>query len=70
MLKFGIPDKLAKIIRICATDSKCKFRYKPQISDKFCVETGFGQGDALSPMLFNIALGYVAKTIIETINGV
>jgi len=66
MLKFGIPEKLVKVIRIYVINSKFKVRYNQQISDEFCVETGLRQGDALSPMIFNIALEYIVKTIIET----
>lgn len=67
MLKFVISEKLAKIIRLCVIYStKYKVRYNQQISDEFCAETGLRQGDGQSPMLFSIALEYVARTIIET----
>lgn len=36
------------------------------MSEEYSVENGLRQGDALSPMLFNIALEYVVRAVLES----
>jgi hypothetical protein len=38
--------------------------------EEYSVENGLRQGDALSPMLFNIVLEYVVRAVIESNTGV
>lgn len=40
------------------------------MSEELSVQNGLRQGDALFPMLFNIALEYVERTVIESNTGV
>lgn len=70
LLKFGIPEKMAKLIETCTTNSKCRIRYKQQMSEEFNVENRLRQDDALSPIIFNIALEYVVRTVLEFNTGV
>jgi hypothetical protein len=57
---------MVKLIQICIINSKCRIRYNPQISGEFSVENDLRQGDTLSPMLFNIALEYMVKAVLES----
>lgn len=43
-----------------------KVKYQQELFETFEVKYGFRQGDALSPMLFNIALEWVIRTANET----
>lgn len=70
MLKFGIPEKMVKLIQTYTKSSKCRVRYNPQMSEEFNIDNGLRQGDAPSPMLFNIALKYVVRAVLEFNTGV
>ncbi|KAL4083423.1 hypothetical protein QTP88_028739 [Uroleucon formosanum] len=59
-----IPQKYIDLIKMCKTNLKIK--YQQEISEKFEVKSGLRQGDALSPMSFNIALEWVVRTANET----
>lgn len=60
---FGIPAKLKAIIRMCIGTAKCKLRFGKTHFEEFKPTVGIKQGDALSPILFNIALEVVARII-------
>lgn len=56
MEEFGIPNKLISLTKMCMEGTKYQGRVDSILSDIFTVETSLKQGDALSPLLFNLAL--------------
>jgi hypothetical protein len=65
LLEFGIPKKLVRLIKMCSNETYSKFRVGKLLSDKFPIQNGLKQGDALSPLLFNFALDYAIRKIQE-----
>lgn len=61
-----IPQKYIDLIKMCNSKTNLKIKYQQEMSEKFEVKSGLRQGDALSPMLFNIALEWVVRTANET----
>jgi hypothetical protein len=55
LLQFGIPKKLVRLIKMCLNETYSKIRIGKLLSDKFPVQNGLKQGDALLPLLFNFA---------------
>lgn len=51
---FEIPEKLVKMVEFCSSNIFCKVRYKGELSLQFEVQFGLEQGDAMSPILFNL----------------
>ncbi|KAF0708802.1 craniofacial development protein 2-like, partial [Aphis craccivora] len=66
MEKLGVPAKITKMIRAYVQNSKCMVKFNGQPSKAFMINTGLKQGDALSPMLFNIALEKVVRNALNT----
>jgi len=58
LIKFGIPKKLVRLIKMSLTEIYCRVRVGKNVSDRFPIRNGLKQGDALSPLLFNFALEY------------
>jgi sorting nexin-29 len=65
MLEFGIPKKLIRLIKMCLNETYSKVRVGKLLSDKFPIQNGLKQGDALSPLLFNFALEYAIRKFQE-----
>jgi len=61
--EFGIPKKLIDLIKACNTNTMCKVKFGNGTSDSFKVSTGLKQGDALSPVPFNLALEKVIRSM-------
>jgi hypothetical protein len=57
--------KLVRLIKIYLNESYSKIRIGKHLSDKFPIQNGLKQGDALSPLTFNFALGYAIRKIQE-----
>jgi hypothetical protein len=47
LLEFGIPEKLVRLIKMCLNETYSKVRIGKLLSDKFPIQNGLKQGDAL-----------------------
>jgi sorting nexin-29 len=65
LLKFGMPKKLVRLIKMCLNETYSKAHIGKHLSDKFPIQNELKQGDALSPLLFNFALEYGIRKVQE-----
>jgi hypothetical protein len=65
MLEFGIPKKLVRLIKMCLNETYSKVSISKLLSDKFPIQNGLKQGDALSPLLPSFALEYAIRKVQE-----
>jgi hypothetical protein len=65
LLEIGIPKKLFRLINMCLNETYSKVRIGKLLSDKFPIQNGLKQGDALSPLLINLTLDYDIKKVQE-----
>jgi hypothetical protein len=63
LVEFGIPKKLVRLIKICLNETYSKVRIGKLLSDKFPIQNGPKEGDALSSLLFNFALEYDVRKV-------
>jgi hypothetical protein len=57
VIEFGIPRKQVGLIKMCLNETYCRVHIGKNLSDKFTVQNGLKQGDALSPLPLNFVLG-------------
>jgi hypothetical protein len=48
---------------MCLNETHSKVHIGKHVSDSFPIQNGLKQGDALTPLLFNSALGYAVRKI-------
>jgi hypothetical protein len=65
LLQFGVPKKLVRLIKMCSNETYSKVCVGKLLSDKFPIQNGLKQGDALSPLLFKFALEYAIRKVLE-----
>jgi hypothetical protein len=65
LLEFGLPMKLVMLINICLNEPYSKVCTGKHLSDKFPIQNGLKQGDALLPLFFNFALEYAIRKVQE-----
>ena len=54
---------IVKLIKMCLTETYSRVRVGKNLSDMFPISNGLKQGDALSPLLFNFALGFAIRRV-------
>jgi hypothetical protein len=52
-------------MKMCLSEAYSSFRVGKLLSDKFPIQNGLKQGDALSPLLFNFVLEYAIRKVQE-----
>jgi sorting nexin-29 len=65
LVEFGIPKKLVRLIKMCLNETYSKVRIGKLLSDKFPLQNGLKQRDALSPLLFNFTSEYAIRKVQE-----
>jgi hypothetical protein len=66
LTEFGISMKLVRLIKMCLNETSYgKVHIGKHLSDNFPIQNGLKQGDALGPILFNFALKYVFRKVLE-----
>jgi hypothetical protein len=63
LIEFGFPMKLVRLIKFCSNETYSKFRTGKHLSDSFPIQNGLKQRDALSPLLFKLALEYAIRKV-------
>lgn len=66
----GVPSKLISMIRVSTEGSRCAVKFGHEKSEEFQTTTGLKQGDALSPILFNIVLEMAIREVQEEYLGI
>ena len=55
LIEFGVPVKLASLIKMCLTETYSRVRVGKNLSDIFPIKNDLKQGDAVWSLLFNFA---------------
>jgi hypothetical protein len=57
--------KLVRLIKMCLNETSSKVHMGKILSDAFPIQNGLRQGDALSPLLFNVSSDYAIVKVQE-----
>jgi hypothetical protein len=63
LIEFGVPVKLASLIKMSLNEMYIKVCIGKHLSDSFPIQNCLKQGDALLLLLFNFALEYAVRKI-------
>jgi hypothetical protein len=63
LIEFGIPMKLARLIKMCLTEKYSGVRVGKHLSNIFPIRNGLKQGDALKLLFFNFGLEYGIRRV-------
>jgi hypothetical protein len=66
LIEFGIPRKLVGLIKMCLNETISTVLIGNNLSDKFPIQNGMKQGNALPPLFFNFALEYAIRRVQES----
>jgi len=66
MIALGIPAKLVRMVKAYMINARCKVKFNSVISEELTLNKVVRQGDALSPVLFNIAFESVVRGILKS----
>jgi hypothetical protein len=63
LIEFGILMKLVRLIKMRVNENYGRVRVDKHLSDILPIRNGLKQRDALSPLLFNVALEYAIRSV-------
>jgi len=63
LIAFCVPMKIARLIKMCLTETCSRVRVGNNFSDMFLTRNGLKQGDAISTLLFIFALVHVIRRV-------
>jgi hypothetical protein len=66
LIEFGVPTKLVRLIKMCLNETYSEVCIGKHLYDNFPIQSGLKGGDALAPLLFNLALEYAIRKVQET----
>ena len=62
-IEFGIPMELVRLTKMWLNETYSRVRVGQHLCDLFPIKSGFKQGDALSPLVFNCASVYGIRRV-------